>query len=102
MCVTYGTAIKLCVFAAPRYSGDTGSVGPTGPGYGETERRGSSKEIRVRRGLLLGHTVVVAAHQTKDVVSFRRTLLVQCCQGESDSNIRILDRNLNIRHTIRF
>jgi len=92
---------RLCV-AAPRYSGDPGGVGPTGPGYGETERRGTGTEIRVRRGLLLGHTVVVAAHQTKDVVSFRRTLLVQCCQGESDNNMRILDRNLNIRQTIKF
>ena len=97
-CVKCSTAINVCVLqhcnkrvcvAAPRHSGDTCGFGPTGPGYGETERRGTGTEIRVRGGLLQGHSVVVAAHQTEDVVSFRRTLLVQFCQGESDNIIRI-------------
>lgn len=57
--------------AAPRHAGDAGCAGQAGPGHGQTERRGVGQKVRLRRGLLPGHVILVAKNEASALVALR-------------------------------
>lgn len=100
LCVLFSLLmIFVCVWrwstttTASRHSGNPRRAGSLRSGHGKAVRRGARPEIWFRRGLLQGIDILVAKHETANLVAVRRAVQFEFSKGNIE-----LHRYIDIIH----